>query len=66
MGKLKAAFNSTSLVQAIRKESLHSNESSEGTKQAIAKSTSTPAAQVIKRESFSGECTSLKRKQYGH
>jgi hypothetical protein len=63
MGKLKAAFNSTSVVQAIRKESL-SNESIEGTKQAIAKSSSIPAAQVIKRESFSGECTSLKRNRF--
>jgi hypothetical protein len=63
MGKLKAAFNSTSVVQAIRKESL-SNESIEGTKQTISKSTSIPAAQVIKRESFSGECTSLKRNRF--
>jgi hypothetical protein len=64
MGKLKAAFTSTSVVQAIRKESLHSNESIEGTKQTIAKSSSIPAAQVIKRESFSGECTSLKRNRF--
>jgi hypothetical protein len=66
MGKLKAAFNSTSVAQAIKKESLHFNDSSEGTKQPIAKFTLMPATQAIKKESFSGEFTSLKRKQYGH
>jgi hypothetical protein len=57
MGKLKAAFTSTSVAQVIKKESLHSNESIEGTKQPIAKFTSLPAVQATKKESFSGEYT---------